>query len=258
MQLLVRADADYDRWVSRCSARTSRERWGVVGLHLLPGVAAGLIIRSLVPAVHDATGIGHHWLQLVVLGAMALGWQLLMPFVWLRRDGLTFRESLACLGFTVGDPMGLLIVAPILVIATTVCGAAYLMYGYEPVRLWLDAQPLLHMPEWHILYYGYFNFPAVALAVVLVGNFAGEEVYFRGYLLKRLGFLGAYAWLANNALFLLYHFWQAPVNWAYLPIFFLMPFGPAMAWRRSIWVPMLLHVALNLGVMEWLLSLPEV
>lgn len=151
-----------------------------------------------------------------------------------------------------------MVVAPLLIVLTTTFGGPYLVLGYDAVRAWLDARWLLHMPEWHILYYGYFNFPPLPLALVLVGNFVGEEVYFRGYLLKRLGFLGPYAWLVSNALFLLYHFWQAPVNWAYLPIFFLIPFGPAMAWRRSIWVPMLLHVALNLGVMEWLLSIREV
>jgi membrane protease YdiL (CAAX protease family) len=83
----------------------------------------------------------------------------------------------------------------------------------------------------------------------------GEEAYFRGFLLKRLGWLGPNgSWLASNALFCSYHLWQAPVNWAYLPVFFLLPFGFGMAWRKSLWVTILIHVLLNLGAVDWLVE----
>lgn len=250
--LLIRADPAYDARVAQASARTPAERWAVVGLHLLPGAFGLASIKLLVPALHRLTGVEHHWLQLLTLGTMALGWELLMPFVWLRRDGLSFRESLAYLGFAPFDWKGLLGVAPVLLLALAVLGYPYLAHWYEPVRQWLDGWVPIRMPEWHILYYGYYNFPVLPLLFVIVGNFLGEEVYFRGYLLKRLGFLGPRAWLASNALFCIYHLWQAPVNWAYLPIFFLVPFGQAMAWRKSIWVPIALHLAVNLDAVEWI------
>ncbi|MDX2059833.1 MAG: CPBP family intramembrane glutamic endopeptidase [Gemmatimonadales bacterium] len=254
-RFLVRPDPSYDAWVASHQSRTRRAQWVVVGLHLLPGLFGLVSVKLLVPWLHAATSVGHHWLQLVTLGTMAIGWELAMPFVWLRRDGLSFRQSLDFLGFRSIDLKGLLIVGPLLLLALTVLGGPYLLWGYEPVRAWLDRWAPIHMPPWHILYYGYYNFPALPLAIVVIGNFLGEEVYFRGYLLKRLGFLGPRAWLASNFLFLSYHLWQAPVNWAYLPIFFLIPFGQAMSWRKSIWVPVAIHVALNLGVVEWLLSM---
>lgn len=91
-RVFATADPDYDRWVSRYAARTAEERWLVAALHLLPGLVAWLLLRWTVPTVHEATGIGLHWLQLGVLATMAIGWELMMPFVWLRRDGLTFAS----------------------------------------------------------------------------------------------------------------------------------------------------------------------
>ena len=255
---LVRSDPKYDGYVASHQARTPREKWAAIGLHLLPGAFGLFSIKLLVPLLHDWTGLAHHWLQLITLGSMAIFWELTMPFVWLRRDGLSFRESLEFLGFGSWDWKGLLVVTPLLLVVMAAVGFPYLTWAYEPVRQWLDQWGVIHMPEWHILYYGYYNFPILPLILVIIGNFIGEEVYFRGYLLKKLGFLGSRAWLASNFLFCFYHLWQAPVNWAYLPIFFLVPFGQAMAWRKSIWVTIAIHLALNFGVIEWLLSIPTI
>ena len=204
-RFLDRPDSKYDAWVVSHQARTTRDRWMVVWLHLFPGLVGLASIKLLVPWLHDQTGLAHHWLQFLTLGTMAIGWELTMPFVWLRRDGLSFRESLDFLGFGTLDLKGLLVVGPVLLLALSVLGGPFLTWGYDPFRTWLDRWNLIHMPEWHILYYGYYNFPLVPLIVVLVGNFVGEEVYFRGYLLKRLGFLGSGASLASNGLFLVYH-----------------------------------------------------
>lgn len=253
-QLVVRSDPDYDRWVARAAARTPTDRWKVIGLHLLPGAFGWLSVQYLVPWLMPRTGIAPNWLQLFTLGTMALAWELTMPFVWLRRDGLSFRESLSFLGLAKVDWLGVAVWAPLLTVAFGALAFPYLGYLYEPVRAWLDQWPAIRMPPWHIIYSGYYHFPLLPLIVVFIGNFLGEEVYFRGYLLKRLGWLGPRAWLASNALFCLYHLWQAPVNWAYLPVFFLIPFAQVMTWRKSLWVTIVIHVLVNFDLADHVVS----
>jgi membrane protease YdiL (CAAX protease family) len=247
---LIRSDPAYDRRVAESAARTTAERWKVVLLHLAPGFLGFLSVKLIVPAAHTATNLSYAWLQFLTLGSMAIFWELTLPFVWLRREGKTFRESLDYLGLTVLDPKGVLIIAPLSVLLCGWLAFPYLAHWYDPVREWLDRWSVIHMPEWHILYFGYYNFPGIALLLVLIGNFLGEEVYFRGFLLKRLGFLGAGAGLVSNGLFCAYHLWQAPVNWAYLPVFFLLPFGYLMQWRKSLWVTVMVHVLINFDLLD--------
>jgi membrane protease YdiL (CAAX protease family) len=252
---VVRPDPRYDRWVAEATPTTAAGKWKVIGLHFAPGLLGFLSVKLVVPAAHDWTGLSHAWLQFITLGSMAIFWELTLPFVWLRREGRTFRQSLEYLGLTTLDWKGIALFAPASVLLCGLLAFPYLAYLYDPIREWLDRWSLIHMPSWHILYFGYYNFPGAALLVVLIGNFLGEEVYFRGYLLKRLGWLGAGAGFVQNALFTGYHLWQAPVNWAYLPIFFLLPFGPLMSWRKSLWVTILIHVLVNFGLLDWFVAL---
>ncbi len=66
-------------------------RWPLESNRAAPAAGAfgWLSVQFLVPWLMPLTGIGAAWLQLVTLGTMALAWELTMPFVWLRRDGLT-------------------------------------------------------------------------------------------------------------------------------------------------------------------------
>ena len=48
------------------------------------------------------------------------------------------------------------------------------------------------------------------MGIFFVGNFLGEELYFRGYLMKKTAFLGGWNWVFNSVAFSLYHLWQAP------------------------------------------------
>lgn len=90
---------------------------------------------------------------------------------------------------------------------------------------------------------------AVMIVSVLVLNgIVGpvtEELYFRGHLLPRIDRLGRLAPVLNAVLFTLYHLWT-PWRWTQvllgsLPISWL-------AWReRSVWLPMVAHVMVNLA-----------
>jgi membrane protease YdiL (CAAX protease family) len=70
-----------------------------------------------------------------------------------------------------------------------------------------------------------------------------EELYFRGFLLPRVAYLGSWAPLVNVALFTVQHWWQ-PYNW--LQIFLIMlPLVYLVWWQRSIWIAVAMHCAGN-------------
>ncbi len=91
----------------------------------------------------------------------------------------------------------------------------------------------------------------VTLALYLVLNgFVGpivEELYFRGYLLPRMEWMGRWAPLVNVSLFSLYHFWSP---WQIVGR--ILGFGPtvyAVRWKENIYLGMVVHCTLNtLGV----------
>jgi membrane protease YdiL (CAAX protease family) len=91
----------------------------------------------------------------------------------------------------------------------------------------------------------------VTLAAYLVLNgFVGpivEELYFRGYLLPRMDWMGRWAPLVNVSLFSLYHFWSP---WQVLGR--ILGFGPtvyAVRWKENVYLGMVVHCSLNtLGI----------
>lgn len=84
------------------------------------------------------------------------------------------------------------------------------------------------------------------LALIFFANFFGEEIYFRGYLLQKISGLKG-DWAINSLLFQLYHVWQAPLNWAFAPVFFLIPYGILVKLRRSLYGAIVFHIFLNLA-----------
>ena len=40
------------------------------------------------------------------------------------------------------------------------------------------------------------------------------------------------------------------MNWAYLPIFFLIPFAQVMTWRKSLYVTIVIHILVNFNVAD--------
>jgi membrane protease YdiL (CAAX protease family) len=91
----------------------------------------------------------------------------------------------------------------------------------------------------------------VTLAAYLVLNgFVGpivEELYFRGYLLPRMEWMGRWAPLVNVSLFSLYHFWSP---WQIAGR--ILGFGPtvyAVRWKENVYLGMVVHCTLNtLGI----------
>jgi uncharacterized protein len=71
-----------------------------------------------------------------------------------------------------------------------------------------------------------------------------EELYFRGYLLPRMTFLGKWAPVVNVLLFSLYHFWSPWENVARLLA--LTPFIYIVWWKRNVYLAVLVHFTINL------------
>ncbi len=100
------------------------------------------------------------------------------------------------------------------------------------------------MPDYSIFKGDLYDFP-VMLLFLFIGNFLGEELYYRGYLMKKCSFLGQHTWWITSILFALYHLWQIPETWpSILPV---LIFGFMMMLRKDIYVVIILHIFLNLG-----------
>nr|WP_299339761.1 CPBP family intramembrane glutamic endopeptidase [Allomuricauda sp.] len=102
------------------------------------------------------------------------------------------------------------------------------------------------IPEYSIFhnYETIYSFAPWQLALLFIGNFLGEEVYFRGYLMKKSAFLGMHNWWVHSVLFTIYHFWQIPMTYALGAIS--LSFGLLMHWRKNLFELILLHVLINL------------
>jgi membrane protease YdiL (CAAX protease family) len=85
----------------------------------------------------------------------------------------------------------------------------------------------------------------LVLQVVIDGVLAPvtEEVYFRGFLLPRMGYLRGWAPAVNAALFAVQHFWQ-PYN-AVLIFLLSASLTYVVWWKRNIYIAMLVHGSAN-------------
>jgi membrane protease YdiL (CAAX protease family) len=84
-----------------------------------------------------------------------------------------------------------------------------------PVGLFVRGELFTWLPEWYFNPgYGATDIGLVAnmfLLGIIIDGIIGptmEELFFRGYLLPRMGYLKGWAPVVNGALFGLYHFWQ--------------------------------------------------
>jgi len=84
----------------------------------------------------------------------------------------------------------------------------------------------------------------ILLTVAISVGGAVEELYFRGYLLPRMTYLGKWAPAVNMLLFSLYHFWSPWENVARLLA--LTPFIYSVWWKRNVYLAVLVHFTINL------------
>jgi membrane protease YdiL (CAAX protease family) len=219
----------------------------MVGLHLFPGVLIALGYLALAFLLAP-TGAPANLALLLSFALLAIPIELGFLLYRARRP-----PGVGSLGKVVGfrEPLPrrayLLLVPPLLVWSvlayTLLAPAAEALrqgaFGWWPTQLSLAG--LAQDP-------GHFQRPVVWLIVglSLVLNVAGpvvEELYFRGYLLPRMGRFGYWAPLINTALFSLYHFW---LPWEFLSrLAALLPTFYVVWWKRNIAIGIWVHVLLN-------------
>jgi CAAX protease family protein len=171
-----------------------------------------------------------------------------VPFVVLRyADKLTLRESCAFLGLNRVDWRGLLTVLPLFMVGFPIISLPYVKYVAPVIEDWTKTIPLFRIPSYSIFQdtpENIYSFPPIALLFLGIGNFLGEELYFRGYLMKKSAFLGETNWTVNSVLFALYHVWQVQQTWPMIGLVLL--FGPLMKFRKGLWVMVGFHFFVNM------------
>jgi hypothetical protein len=89
---------------------------------------------------------------------------------------------------------------------------------------------------WTVTLVAFFMLNAIVGPIV-------EELYFRGFLLPRMQWLGRWAPLVNVSLFSLYHFWSP---WQFVArILGIGPLVYAVQWKRNVFLGIAVHCVLN-------------
>ena len=219
--------------------------WRLLGYFLVPGALMTVAFVALAPLV-ERLGLPP---IAALLGAIV---GVLVPIelgVVLRAAGragglgrvIPFRESMPLVTWAWLVP--------------TLIAAAFAGFGVHQ----LIEPPLIEalfgwLPDWFVTpvdldgvgAYSGIVWTVTLVAFLVINGFVGpivEELYFRGYLLPRMEYLGRWAPLVNVALFSLYHFWSP---WQIVAR--ILGFGPtvyAVRWRRNVYLGMVVHCSLN-------------
>ncbi|AII54364.1 CPBP family intramembrane glutamic endopeptidase [Hymenobacter sp. APR13] len=258
-RLLRRSDARYDYYAAQYQARTPAARAWYLAFYLLPGllVYAAINVAPVYAAGLRLTGLAGPVYQYAWLIGITYGWHLLLPVLVLRyADGLPWRDIPDFLGLRRPDWAGCTWLLLLVFVVFTLLTLPYMRYVQQPLYQWLDQVPAFRIPAYSIFKSAeaLYGFPPVWLALLLIGNFVGEEVYFRGYLQKKSAFLGRWNVPVNGVLFAVYHFFQIPQTWPLVVPTLIFPL--LMHWRKSLYVVILFHLLINLGwsaVVQWAL-----
>ncbi len=138
-------------------------------------------------------------------------------------------------------------------------------YGAALKNLWVSILPFLAPPPGYDPFEALFGSPELMaqlagnwsffglILILLVFNIFGEEFFFRGVLLPKMGgAFGKWDWVANGLLFGLFHLHEP---WIILPaaidgaILFALP----AKYFRSTWLPIIAHTAANLILLPLIL-----
>ena len=137
----------------------------------------------------------------------------------------------------------------------TLIVAAFLGFGiHQVIEPQLIKSLFGWLPQWFVTpiaidQVGDYSSTVWTLTLVsffVINGFIGpivEELYFRGYLLPRMEWMGRWAPLVNVSLFSLYHFWSP---WQIVAR--ILGFGPtvyAVRWKRNVYLGMAVHCSLN-------------
>lgn len=248
--LTTQEDSTYTHYEKTGQAKTITEKVFYLLSYLLPGIVAYLLIN--IGTIHDGLsgflGLSGYDFQYYTVVIFTLGWHISFPILMLRkRDKLSWVEIprfLSLNRFSLKEVLG---VAPVAFALSVLVSLPYMVSIYLPFQSWLNDIPGLQIPAHSIFasYEAFYGAPTAIFILMMIGNFIGEEIYFRGYLMKKTSFLGKYNWLISSLLFCVYHLWQIPQTWP-LVVPFLF-FGLTMQLRKNLYTLIMFHIFFNLA-----------
>src|SRR5260370_21822829 len=245
-----RKDPLYDHSAELGQAKSGPAKAFYLLMHLLPGITGWAVINvnSIYQAQLRLTGLPGRTLQYTWLIVVAFGWHMFTPVLLLHfKDKLTWKETLEFLGLNRVDLRGLFVVLPVYCALFALAALPYMQWVWHPLEVWLQSVPAFHMPDYTIFKGGpdgLYSFPPIALLFLFIGNFLGEELYFRGYLMKKIAFLGQTPWIVNSILFAVYHLWQIPQTWPLIGL--VLAVGLLMQLRKDLYVLVAFHLFINM------------
>ena len=246
-RFFVREDPIYEHYNSTYSAKGPAARAIYLSLYLLPGVVGYLLVNvgPIFELQLRLTGFSSRTLQFSWFLVIAFGWHIFAPFLMLRyTDKLSLPQISAFLGLNRVDWRGVFVVLPVYCAGFAVISAVYMTFVWNPLEHLLTSVPAFRIPSYSIFASNFYNVPPLLLFFLFIGNFFGEELYFRAYLMKKSAFLGRANWVVNSTLFSLYHLWQIPQTWPLVGL--VLAFGLLMTLRKDLTVLVVFHLFVNL------------
>jgi membrane protease YdiL (CAAX protease family) len=247
---------------------------GMIAAHVLAlavAVAAALVIRKAADpwplshfreAVRQGAPLSVAMTLLPRMLLLGLVLAFYVPLIgaawWLaRRGGLRAADALA-LRTPMGGGNRLLFIGAVAAIVVAAAYAVHYAYEVHYVASRIHASGEARQPDWvdqwdWVGYVRGFGWPLAVLMMGIAGPLA-EEVWFRGFLLPafaktRVGFWGA--GFATSAIFAATHGFQYTLD-QLVPLFFI---GLVLAWALgltgSLWVPVAIHMCINLLLLFW-------
>lgn len=243
-------DEAYSRYSREHQAKTPGGRIFYLAAYLIPGMAAFALVNvePVHKALSGALGLTGYTFQYAMFIAFTLCWHLAFPVLMLRwHEKLKWVEVFRFLSLNRFSFKEVLVVAPVAFALSVILSLPYMLTLYEPFQTWLSSVPLFRIPSHSMFasYEAFYGAPLPLMILMLIGNFVGEEVYFRGYLMRKTAFLGPFNWFVNSVLFCAYHLWQIPQSWPLIVPFLF--FGLVMQLRKNLYTVIVFHLLFNLG-----------
>jgi hypothetical protein len=217
-----------------------------VALHLLPGTLTMAALLAVAPPLLRA---GWPLALAYQVAAALVGIPVMLGVIGWHARRATGRAGLwAAIRYRGPQPLWVYLA----VLVPMLAWAFGLLFANGPLREYLARNvfawlPAYLLPDWQPPAPPDRALLLAALVLqLLVDGFAApvaEELYFRGFLLPRLGYLGAWAPAFNAALFTVQHWWQ-PYNWAQI-FLIMLPLVYLVWWRRSVWISVVMHCIAN-------------
>ena len=211
-------------------------------LHLAPGILAGACYFALIPFLRS---LGYPSIMalmcagVLIILPVELGW---LFYVGKKNNGRLSVQGVVLYRNPIPSWQYFLFVPALFVLL----GVIFTLM--KPVDTVLQQQVFGWLPALEGgLQAGYSRSALIATwtMVAIFGVLAGpitEELYFRGYLLPRMGYAGKWAPLLHSLLFGLYHIWTP---WMFLTrTLGMLPLAYAVRWR-NLNLAIIVHVLLN-------------